>query len=286
VRYSQLRAFHHVAIEGGFSAAAMALNQTQPSLSDQVRKLEVEHDVLLFNRDGRQVRMTPAGEELLKLTRQFFDAEDNIRVHLEKSRAAVEGELRIVADSARHITAAVGRFRVAHPKVFISIRTGNSEDVLKRLRAYEAEIGVVGNLVRAADLDVHDLGETPIIAIAARGLLPHGSDSIGFDELPRWPLIFREAGSRTRRNLLDEAERRGMHLTPAIEVDGREALREVVASGAGLGFVSAAEFGNDPRLVRVPIRDLDVGMTETIISLAARRDVPVIRAFHRLLAGD
>ena len=74
MRYSQLRAFHHVARCGGFSAAADALNQTQPSLSDQVRKLETAHDVLLFHRDGRRIRLTEAGEGLFRLTRQFFDA--------------------------------------------------------------------------------------------------------------------------------------------------------------------------------------------------------------------
>lgn len=286
MRYSQLRAFHQVAISGGFSAAADALNQTQPSLSDQVRKLETAHDVLLFHRDGRRIRLTEAGDGLLRLTRQFFDAEDNIRDYLDESRAAVRGNLRVIADSARHITPVIGRFRVAHPNVFISIRSGNSEDVLRSLRNFEAEVGVLGNLVKAADLDIFDLGETPIMAIAARGLLPHGTEALGIEDLPRWPLIFREAGSRTRGNLLDEAGRRGVQLKPVIEVEGREALREVVASGAGLGFVSAAEIGHDPRLVSVPIRDLTVGMTESIVSLTMRRDVPVIRAFQKTLADQ
>ncbi len=51
MRYTQLRAFHNVALHGGFSRAAGALNQTQPALSDQVRRLEQEYDTLLFYRD-------------------------------------------------------------------------------------------------------------------------------------------------------------------------------------------------------------------------------------------
>lgn len=52
MRHAQLRAFHHVALTGGFSRAAQALHQTQPSISDQVKRLERDHDVLLLHRDG------------------------------------------------------------------------------------------------------------------------------------------------------------------------------------------------------------------------------------------
>ena len=285
MRYSQLRAFHNVALFAGFSRAADALNQTQPALSDQVRRLEEAHDTLLFHRESRQVRLTEAGEGLFLLTKQFFEVEEGIAEYLSQTRAALSGTLRIVADSAMHITEAVGRFRAAHPEVFVSIRTGNTEEVLERLRNYDAEVGVVGNLPRASDLDSRDLGRTPIIAIAAKGLLPKGVTTLDFAALPDWPLVFREAGSRTRANLEDLAAARKVKLTPVIEVDGREAMREVVASGAGLGFVSQAEAGHDARLVEVPITGIDLEMVETLVHLSIRRDVPVIRAFLRALEG-
>jgi len=286
MRYTQLRAFHYVALAGGFSRAAEMLNQTQPSLSEQVRRLEQDHDTLLFRRDGRQVRLTEAGEGLYLLTKQFFEVEANIGEYLGQRRAAIAGRLRIIADSAVHVTGAVGRFRRAHPNVFVSIRTDNTESVLAGLRNYDAEIGVVGNLAPAPDLDTVDLGRTPIAAIAAKGFLPVKTESIAFRELERWPLIFREQGSRTRANLEEAAARMGVRLTPVIEVDGREAMREVVASGAGIGFVSEAEAGQDRRLVTLPLTGVDLGMTETLVTLTARRDLPVIRAFLKTLAGD
>ncbi len=64
MRHSQLRAFHAVALHGGFSRAAEVVNQSQPALSDQVKRLEQDHDVLLFRREGRRVRLTESGEEL------------------------------------------------------------------------------------------------------------------------------------------------------------------------------------------------------------------------------
>jgi DNA-binding transcriptional LysR family regulator len=73
MRYVQLRAFHYVAICGGFSRAAEALFLTQPAISDQVRKLEEEYDILLFNRHKKQVTLTAPGERLLEITRRMFD---------------------------------------------------------------------------------------------------------------------------------------------------------------------------------------------------------------------
>ncbi|KMW60376.1 Transcriptional regulator, LysR family [Candidatus Rhodobacter oscarellae] len=284
MRYAQLRAFHHVALSGGFSRAAATLNQSQPSISDQVRKLEEAHDTLLFHRDTRQVRLTEAGQGLLRLTRRFFETEEEIAEYLDRNRAVPTGQLRIVADSAAHVTPAIGRFRAAHPGVNVSLWTGNTQEVLARLRNYDAEIGVAGNLGAAKGLDRVELERSPIVAIASHGLIPEAQDKIAFADLTNWPLIFREPGSRTREHLEAASEVTGVKLVPSVQVEGREAMRELVATGAGIGFLSEAEFGHDRRLRKFAIAGVDLGMSETLVTLSARRDVPVIRAFLRILA--
>lgn len=277
--YSQLRAFHYVALAGGFSRAAETLNQSQPSVSDQVRKLEEAYDVLLFRREKRQVHLTEAGRGLFRITHRFFEAEVDIRDFLSQNRAVPTGEIRIVVDSAVHITRAIGSFRDAYPNIKVSLWSGNTENVLSRLRNYEAEIGIVGNLGDAKDLDRIELGETPIIAIAAKGLIPEDTKEISFKELGEWRLVFREPGSRTQEKLESAASRLGVNLEPAIRVEGRESLREVVAAGAGIGFLSEAELGNDPRLCKFALSGVSLHMAETLVTLSARRDVAIIRAF-------
>ncbi len=286
MRYTQLRAFHYVSLHQGFSRAAAAMNQTQPSVSDQVRRLELSTDTLLFRRERRQVRLTQAGEDLFRLTRAFFDVEEQIEDFFDRKRGDISGKLRIVADSAMHITDAIGAFRADHPNVFVSVHTGNTEDVLQRLRDYEAEIGVVGSIAPAPDLDLVDLGLSPIIAIVRKGYFPDRTAISNFADLQAHPLIFREQGSRTRASIEAEARRVKVTLTPAIEVEGREAMREIVASGAGIGFVSEAEFGNDQRLMHIPIAGMGLAMSEAIVTLKSRRDVPMIRAFLKSLPGQ
>ena len=286
MRYSQLKAFHYVAAEGGFSRAARVLNQSQPSLSDQVRQLERLHDTLLFYREKRQIRLTDAGKDLFLLTRKFFDVEEQIGDCLSQYRKQLEGTLRVVADAALHVTTPLAAFRTANPKVFVSISTGNSEDVLRRLRNYDAEIGVVGNISSTQDLDEIPLGQAPVVAIVAPGFLPNDVQALDLETLSHSPLIFRETGSSTQRCLEASAKKHAIKLRPVITVEGRQALCEVVASGAGIGFVSLAELGNLSDICAVPIEGVALEMKEKVVFLSTRRDLPMIRAFVRGLRED
>lgn len=279
MRYSQLKAFHHVALFGGFSRAAEALFLTQPAISEQVRKLEQEHDVLLFHREHKRVRLSDAGEKLFLLTKQFFEIESQIHDYMSESSSAIDGELRIIADSAHHVTHFLGKFRKRFPNIAVTLRTGNTEDILEELRSYNAEIGVVGSLTPGKDMETLDLGATKITAFAAKGFLSPPQKGLTAQQLKNFPLIFREKGSKTRQKLEEESKKLGVNLSPAIVAEGREAVREVVASGAGIGFVSQAEYGHDTRLVQIDLKDLDIQMSETLVHLAQRHEIKVIRAF-------
>jgi LysR family transcriptional regulator, low CO2-responsive transcriptional regulator len=279
MRYSQLKAFHHVALLGGFSRAAEALFLTQPAISEQVRKLEQEHDVLLFFRERKRTRLTEAGEHLFRLTKQFFETEQQISEYMSETSAVTDGSLRIIADSAHHVTGILGRFQKRYPHVVVSLRSGNTEEILEGLRSYSAEIGVVGGLSRGREMETLDLGSTAIVAFAAKVYFPAEKTSISLQELSALPLIFRETGSKTRQKLEDAAREKGVPLFATIEAEGREAVHEVVASGAGIGFVSLAEYGHDDRLIKLPLTGVRIQMSETMVHLGQRRDVKVIRAF-------
>ena len=168
MRHRQLKAFHNVARFGGFSRAAEALFLTQPAISEQVRKLEQDHDTLLFHRERKRVRLTETGEQLFLLTKRYFEVEEQIEEYLSQKGSAVEGELRVVADSAHHVTELLGEFQKRYPHTTISLRVGNTEKVVEELRAYNAEIGVVGSVSPGKDITVLDLGASEIVAFAAQ----------------------------------------------------------------------------------------------------------------------
>ncbi|BBD40878.1 MULTISPECIES: LysR substrate-binding domain-containing protein [Aminobacter] len=279
MRYVQLRAFHYVAVCGGFSRAAEMLFLTQPAISDQVRKLEEEYDVLLFNRHKKQVTPTASGLQLLEITRRMFDTEQQALELLSESRALRSGTLRIVADAAHHLLHILGQFRQKYPGIQVSVRAGNTETVISSLYSYEADIGVLGEIPTGRDFEIVKLNSTPIIAFVSTDHPLATAKSLSLHELSLLPLVMRERGSKTRAKLEDLASKEGYEFKPAIEAEGREAVREIVASGAGVGFVSAAEFGQDVRLVQIPIAAPEMLMDEALICLKERSGGKLVRVF-------
>lgn len=282
MRYVQLRAFHYVAICGGFSRAAEALFLTQPAISDQVRKLEEEYDVLLFNRHKKQVTLTQQGQKLLEITNRMFDTEQQALDLLSESKALRSGTLRIVADAAHHLLHVLGRFRERYPGIRITVRSGNTETVISSLFAYEADLGVLGEIPEGREFEILRLNSTPIIAFVAGSHPLASRKSLTVAELAEHPLIMRERGSKTRHKLEAMAQSQGVTLKPTIEAEGREAVREIVASGAGVGFVSSAEFGEHERLAPIRIDAPEVMMDEALICLRERAGGKLVRAFWQV----
>ena len=284
MRYAQIKAFHHVALHGGFSRAAEALGLSQPALSEQVRQLELRYDLLLFRRQNRRVELTDRGRDLFQLTSRFFENESAIASFLDGASARLRGSLRIMVDSTAHATAPLRGFRAHHPDIRLHISHGNSQEVLEALRAYEAEIGIFGSQQDAGDLTMVKIGLSPIIAIAGPTTFSKLPDKITISALADFPLIFREQGSETQARVMQAARQAGVSLEAMIIAEGREVVRDLVAEGFGIGFVAESEIGNDTRLSRIRLEGVSPSMPETLAHLSARRDVPVIRSFMRTLA--
>lgn len=279
MRYVQLRAFHHVALTGSFSMAARALHLTQPAISDQVRWLEEEYDVALFVRKRRQIELTPAGARLLVTTRRLFDAEGEALDVLQEERSLRAGVLRIAADSVDHVLDVLTVFRERFPGIQIKIVGGNSHSIVEALLAYDVDIGVLGELLDERPFDVFPLNVSPVVLFAARSHPLATRESVPLEVLSAWPLVMREQGSRTRQMFEKLAEAQGVPLRFAIEAEGREAVRRIVAAGAGLGIVSEAEFDDDPRLVKIALEHQPLSMHEKLICLKDRRNSKSIHAF-------
>ncbi|WPE23134.1 LysR substrate-binding domain-containing protein [Shinella zoogloeoides] len=279
MRYVQLRAFHHVALAGSFSQAARDLSLTQPAISDQVRWLEEEYDVPLFVRKRRQLTLTPAGTRLLAATRRLFDAEGEALDVLQEERSLRAGVLRIAADSVDHILDVLTVYRQRFPGIQIRIVGGNSSSIVEDLLAYDVDIGVLGELADERPFEVLSLNVSPVVLFVARSHPLAGHASLSLQALSAWSLVMREEGSRTRLMVEKLAAAEGISLRCAIEAEGREAVRRIVAAGVGVGMVSEAEFDNDPRLVKIALEGQPLTMHEKLICLKDRRNGKAIQAF-------
>ncbi len=280
MRYAQLKAFHYVAVYQGFSKAAAALGLTQPAISEQVKKLEIEYDIRLFDRKKRQTNLTHDGAKLLEITRRLFEVEKLAAEFLSETKAIQTGTLNIIADSARHMLHILGAFRVKYPNIRVSVTTGNTADILDALHSYRADIGVVGTLPDSRQFDTVNLGSTQLVAYGASD--QNYSSHMTMRQLANSPLVLREAGSKTRSKFEQQANSMGLNIVGQIEAEGREAVREIVAAGGGIAIVSNAEFTVDARLQKIEISDANMTMDESLVCLHERHDSKLIRSFMSL----
>jgi aminoethylphosphonate catabolism LysR family transcriptional regulator len=276
---TQLRAFHAVANAGSFTAAAAALHVTQPTLSAQVKELEERYGVRLFDRRGRRIEATELGRSLLDVTRRLFSLETEAEQLLAATRGLKRGHLRVGADAPYHVMPALAAFGQKYPGVRLSLSIGNSEELLHDLFEHRSDVAVLADIVGDSRLLALPLRRDPLIAFVDRGHPWARRRRVRAGELTNQRLVLREPGSITRRSFETAMARAGLALADVLEIGSREAVREAVAAGLGVGVVSQAEFGRDDRLRPLAIEDLDLDTTEYAVCLTERRDLRLIKAF-------
>lgn len=283
MRYAQLKAFHAVAANGGFSRAAESLALTQPAVSDHIRKLEEAYGSELFLRRRGGVELTPFARKLYAVTERMFEAEAEALELLSRARVLEEGSLGIGADAATHVLPLIRRFRERYPKIGLRLVAGNSAQLLGKLDRFEIDFAVIAGAPPQQDYHARLLRDDAISAFTAATHSFAKRSEITFAEFVQQPVVLREEGSVTRTLLLDELARRALSLGNVMEIESREAAREAVASGLGVGIISTAEIVPDPRLHSLRFSDWNARMSEWLVCLATRADRNIMRAVLGLL---
>jgi LysR family carnitine catabolism transcriptional activator len=224
----------------GFTRAAEALHVAQPSLSQGVRRLEAELGVRLFDRVGRGVRLTAAGQAFLGPARQLLRDRIEVQAAVAATRELLSGTLDLVAIptlAVDPLAPLVGAMRRAHPGIHLVVHeAGSTADLVEMVREGAAELGCTDLTTVGPDLRSVLLAEQEILVA-----LPPGRDD-GARTLRRLasvPLVVGPTGTSTR-DLVDAAFR-AAGLTPnvAVECGTREAVMPLVLEGAGAAFLHA-----------------------------------------------
>lgn len=276
---AELRAFHAAARAGSISAGARQLRLSQPTVSAHIAKLEGLYGVELFFRRGRRIDLTDFGRQLLEATRRLVDAEVEAVSLLMNARAAGQGHLRLCAVGPYNVTPMIRAFRQAHPGVRISMTVGDSQQILQSILDYEADVGIL----------VHDAADTrllslpyrrqPLVFFASATHPLAGRKRLLLRDLQGQPFVMREAGSTTRRVLEQVLAKEGVAVRGDLEIGSREAVREAVAQGLGVGVVAEPAYVEDARTVRLPIQCPDLFTHVHVVCLRERKDARLVAAF-------
>lgn len=234
----QLSYFLAAIEHGSFSAAADALHMAQPSLSDQVRRLEKELGVPLFVRAGRGLEPTEAGLELRAHAEQMLALAEQAKASVGEIRELRGGtaSFGMFGDAPWYgLGDLITSFRRRFPEVKLRVVGQNSYEVADAVRSGELEAGLIVLPVDDTGLDVRPVmrGEV-LLASADRS---HTRKPVTVEQLAEWPLILYDArygwSDPTRAMVLERAQRRGLKLEPVVEVEHLMAALDLAARGVG-----------------------------------------------------
>lgn len=272
-------AFHKVAVAGSFTHAARMSGVSQPTLSAQVRALERSIGRRLFERSGRRIRLTEAGEALFVTTSRLAEAADAVDVVLVGNPAAARGTLRVSADSAVHVIPILASLKRAAGDFNFSIRIDNSAGVTAQVLADDADIGVMARATTDPRLFVIKIRHDRLVLQVGRRDAWAQRKRIKLAELATRDLVVREKGSITREVVETRLRDAGIKPGQVFDVATREAVREAVAAGFGVGVIFASEAGNDARVTTLAIQGADMSVGEYAICRVDRRRIPLIGQF-------
>lgn len=272
-------AFHKVAAAGSFTHAARMSGVSQPTLSGQVRQLETAIGKRLFERTGRRVRLTSAGEALFAATGRLADAIGSVERVLDGSYGERSGVLRVSADSAVHVLPVLGHMKKATGELNFSLRIDNSSAVTAQVLNEEVDVGVMARATDDARLSAARIRQDRLVLLVSRRDPLAARKRLKLADFAGRDLVVRERGSITREVMERQLEAAGIRTGQIFDVATREAVREAVAAGFGAGVVFASEAGNDARLTTLVIQGADLTVAEYAICRAERRRVPLIAQF-------
>lgn len=279
---ARIRAFLAVARHGSFSAGARALGLSQPTLTTQVQQLERQYNVELFHRKGRRIELSDVGQQLLPIAQRMALLELEANNLLHDSGRLDSGQLKLGAVGPFHVIEMVDHYRQRYPRIDVSIRVGNSAQVLADLEQCATDIAVLAGRHDDPGLCAVHYARHAIILFANHSHPLAQRKSVRLQELEDQPLLQRETGSTTRLALERALAEAGVTPRKTMEIGSREALREAVVRGMGIGAVSEAEFIPDPRLRTIRIEGDPVHTETYLYCLAERRNSRLISSFFEI----
>jgi DNA-binding transcriptional LysR family regulator len=289
--FRQLETFRAVARAKNFTRAGEALHVSQSTLSQHVLELERELGVRLFDRLGRAVTLTEAGRLLEEQATRIAAAVAGARRTIDELKGLERGSLVIGASTTPGIyvlPSVIGAFRRRYPGIDVSLRIGNSRVIEERIRADEADLGVVGGHILGAKEQCLAAGLLDELLLIVPPRHPWTKRrEVTPRELTDVPVLMREQGSATRLVTERALRQAGVKVAIAMELDHVEAIKQAVIAGLGVAFVSTYAVRGEiatRRLYGVRLKGLRVRRHFHVIHNEARSLTSSARAFVALLS--
>jgi DNA-binding transcriptional LysR family regulator len=287
----RIRVFRAVAHHLNFSRAAEELLLTQPAVTQQVKALEDELGVPLFDRSGGRITLTAGGKVFLPLADQMKEISDQAFAAVAETSGEQAGELAVGASQtiAQYLLPNfIAGFIKAHPRIRVVARSGNTEAMLDALVAHQIHLALIEGPDRRKDLNIEPFFQDHMMLVVPTNH-EWADQEVDIEALKQQPLLMREFGSGSRRVVEKALVAAGLQkkdLRIQMELDSTEGLLSAVEAGLGVTFVSRWAVRNQLSLGTLKIarvRGLKLSRQFSIAYPAGPAPTGNVGAFHRFL---
>ena len=236
----QLDCFCAVARTGSFTRAAEELGLSQPSLSEQIAKLEQSLGDSLFERLNRRVELTPLGNALLPKARGLLEEADALPKHLESVRDGVRGLLRVgvIPTMLPYFLAPVLRgFVGQYPEVDLQLRESTTEELLRQIQDGVLDVAIVSVPVDQSGLVMRELFRDPLYLAVPEGHVLQGASKVKLRRVSQERLLVLKEGHCLRDEVLTLCDRARARFAAPFEADQFASIFELIRAGFGVSIV-------------------------------------------------
>ena len=290
VTFRQLRVFTEVAKHLSFSQAAEQLHLTPPAVTMQVKELEGHVGMPLFERKGRQVQLTMAGEYFLVYAKRLLSTlkdADNVMARFKRVETGVL-TIGLLSTAGYFLPALLARFQSEHPGVDVRLDvTRDLTKLMDRLHSNEIDLAVMGRPPKGEyALRSEPFAGHPMVFVCPPGHPLLGVGHPPVDALVHHPLVVRELGSEVRHVLDNYLREHRLAPRIAMEIPSNETIKASVMAGLGIGFISLHAVVAEVRsgqLHLVEFEGTPVIRTWNIVHEASKVLSPAAEAFRYLM---
>ncbi|GAB3479830.1 HTH-type transcriptional activator IlvY [Marinomonas epiphytica] len=275
-----------------FGRASEECHISVSALSRNIRQLEEELGVELFNRDNRTVTLTQEGLRFVEYARETSSQWNLIRHELTDQSALLKGEISLygsVTASYSFLYDLLNQFRIAHPGIEIKLRTGDPEHAIAHILDGKEDITIAARPAKMnRSLAFKPLAISPLLFIGPlEQQLPNVPSQAPTNpkDWARIPMILSESGV-SRDHIDDWFRQQGITPTIYAQVTGNEAIVSMVSLGFGVGVVPKIVLDNSPLVDRIRVLDVQPELEPYDIGLfALQKNLknPLVEAFWELM---
>ncbi len=290
MNYNHLMIFLAVAEEGGISRGAERLYISQPAVSKQLGLLEASLGLTLLERTPKGTVLTEAGRTLAGYARRLSGLEREAETAMAEMRGVERGTLTLGASltvGAYLLPPLLAEYARRYPKITLTLQIANTETIQTRLREGRLDMALTEGLADDPELTAAVFAHDELVAVAPPAHLLLAEASVTAARFVQEPLILRELGSGTRAVVEQAFRDKGLTVTPRLSLGSIEAIKGVVAAGAGLAMVSRLAVSLEletGRLALLPLSDLAPHRPLHRLSRRGASESRAASAFRTLLA--